>query len=39
MNTDPNAPILKIAHYPIVADLYVALPKLIEMVGGPGHAS
>ncbi|MGD0477347.1 MAG: electron transfer flavoprotein subunit alpha/FixB family protein [Nitrososphaerales archaeon] len=39
VNTDPNAPIFKIAHYPIVADLYVALPRLIEMVGGNGHAS
>ncbi|MGD1054798.1 MAG: electron transfer flavoprotein subunit alpha/FixB family protein [Nitrososphaerales archaeon] len=38
VNTDPNAPIFKIAHYPIVADLFVALPRLIEMVGGTGHA-
>jgi electron transfer flavoprotein alpha subunit len=39
VNTDPNAPIFKIAHYPIVGDLYEEFPKLIEMVGGAGHAS
>ena len=34
VNTDPDAPILKIAHYPIVGDLYVEAPKLIESMGG-----
>ena len=27
VNTDPNAPIFKIAHYPIVGDLYDELPE------------
>jgi electron transfer flavoprotein alpha subunit len=39
VNTDPNAPIFKIAHYPIVGDLYEELPKLIEIVGEKGYAS
>ena len=39
VNTDPNAPIFKIAHYPIVADLYEVFPKLIEIVGGVSHAN
>jgi len=30
INTDPNAPIFKIAHYRVVGDLKVVLPKLIE---------
>ncbi|MBI3841463.1 MAG: electron transfer flavoprotein subunit alpha/FixB family protein [Thaumarchaeota archaeon] len=34
VNTDPEAPIFKIAHYPIVGDLYVELPKLIKTVQG-----
>ena len=39
VNTDPEAPILKIAHYPIVGDLYVEVPKLIGAMGGkaPGN--
>ena len=39
VNTDPKAPIFKIAHYPIVGDLYEELPKLIETIGGNGHAN
>jgi electron transfer flavoprotein alpha subunit len=39
VNIDPNAPIFKIAHYPIVGDLYEEFPKLIEMVEGTGHAN
>ena len=39
VNTDPNAPIFKIAHYPIVGDLYEEFPKLIQIVGGTSHAS
>jgi electron transfer flavoprotein alpha subunit len=39
VNTDPNAPIFKIAHYPIVGDLYEEFPKLIEIVGGTAHAN
>ncbi len=39
INTDPNAPIFKIAHYPIVGDLYEELPKLTKAIGGgPGAA-
>ncbi|MDV3277505.1 MAG: electron transfer flavoprotein subunit alpha/FixB family protein [Nitrososphaerales archaeon] len=34
INTDPNAPILQMAHYPIVGDLYEELPKLIHLLGG-----
>ena len=34
VNMDPNAPIFKIAHYPIVGDLYEVVPKLIEAIGG-----
>jgi electron transfer flavoprotein alpha subunit len=34
VNVDPDAPILKIAHYPIVGDLYAEVPKLIESMGG-----
>lgn len=38
VNTDPDAPIFKIAHYPIVGDVYSVLPKLIEAFGG-GHVA
>ncbi|MDG6957043.1 MAG: electron transfer flavoprotein subunit alpha/FixB family protein [Nitrososphaerota archaeon] len=34
INTDPGAPIFKIAHYPIVGDLYEELPRLISAIGG-----
>jgi electron transfer flavoprotein alpha subunit len=34
INTDPEAPIFKIAHYPIVGDLYEELPKLTQAIGG-----
>ena len=36
INTDPEAPIFKIAHYPIVGDLYEELPKLTKTIGGVG---
>ncbi len=38
VNLDSNAPIFQIAHYPIVADVYEFLPKMIERVesGSPG---
>ena len=40
VNTDPDAPIFKIAHFPIVGDLYEELPKLISTVRGEdGHAN
>jgi electron transfer flavoprotein alpha subunit len=39
VNSDANAPILQIAHYPIVGDLYVELPKIIELLGGAGNAA
>ena len=34
INSDPGAPIFKIAHYPIVGDLYEELPKLTRSLGG-----
>lgn len=34
INTDPDAPIFKIAHYPIVGDVYEELPRLITAIGG-----
>lgn len=34
VNSDPRAPIFKIAHYAIVGDLYEELPRLIRAIGG-----
>lgn len=34
INTDPQAPIFKIAHYPIVGNVYDELPRLISAIGG-----
>ena len=39
INMDPDAPILKFAHYPIVGDLYEELPKLTRAIGGGGSAA
>jgi len=39
INTDPDAPILKFAHYPIVGDLYEELPKLTKAMGGAASAA
>ncbi|MDG6902906.1 MAG: electron transfer flavoprotein subunit alpha/FixB family protein [Nitrososphaerota archaeon] len=39
INSDPQAPIFKIAHYPIVGDLYEELPKLTRAIGGDEAAS
>jgi len=38
INLDPQAPIFKVAHYPIVGDLYEELPRLVEAIGGGGLA-
>jgi electron transfer flavoprotein alpha subunit len=38
INLDPDAPIFKIAHYPIVGDLYEVLPVLVKSIGGEGLA-
>lgn len=34
INTDPNAPIFRIAHYKIVGDLKVVVPKLVKIMQG-----
>ena len=39
INTDPQAPIFKIAHYPIVGDLYEELPRLTRALGGTSDAA
>jgi electron transfer flavoprotein alpha subunit len=39
VNTDPDAPILKIAHYPIVGDLYEEIPRLLGLLGGESAAA
>jgi electron transfer flavoprotein alpha subunit len=38
INTDPEAPIFRFAHYPIIGDLYEELPKLTKALGGGGDA-
>ncbi len=38
INSDPQAPIFKIAHYPIVGDLYEELPRLTQALGGKAIA-
>ncbi|MBO4344766.1 MAG: FAD-binding protein, partial [Victivallales bacterium] len=32
INTDPNAPIFKVAHVAITGDLYQIVPRLIESI-------
>jgi electron transfer flavoprotein alpha subunit len=34
INTDPNAEIFQIAHYPICGDLYDVIPEMIKMIKG-----
>ncbi len=34
INTDPNAPIFRIAHYRITGDLKVVVPKLVKLLRG-----
>lgn len=36
VNTDPAAPILQMAHYPIVGDLYEEVPRLVALLNGGG---
>lgn len=38
INTDPDAPMLRIAHYPIVGDLYDEVPKLTKLLEGAATA-
>ena len=38
INSDPQAPIFKIAHYPIIGDLYEELPRLTQALGGSANA-
>lgn len=39
VNTDPTAPILQMAHYPVVGDLYEEMPRLIQLLGGVANAA
>ena len=38
INSDPQAPIFKIAHYPKLGDLYEELPRLTQALGGSASA-
>jgi len=39
VNTDPGTPMMQMAHYPIVGDLYDELPRLIRLLEGTPSAA
>jgi electron transfer flavoprotein alpha subunit len=39
VNLDPNTPMMQMAHYPIVGDLYDEIPRLTRILGGAETAA